>query len=359
MSNITDNTLLKDIVMPGSHDAGVWASPTQTNVRVTNALMPVSSIAAQLGDIKEQAEAGSRWFDIRMYKTPTRWAPWEKSMRPKPLDGHKMKLRAAHVPAFQEGMISKGVLQSPGLGGYGASIEQILDQAISFVTKPDTRSEFVVIRFSHCPEPKKVLKEIKYYLDDVAKLNRGNILQHLTPNITPKLGNTPISALRSKVALIFDEKFHKYAAVNDYSNWLFLYSKNIASASDVCCCGTYADSPDTLTVKNATVAAATNHLTHANDGHLCFAYWQLTQRSIVKQMTGGGNIKANTEAAGGTHASTGGLMTDLLALNNPTHRMPANVISHDFVNVQTSQHIVKANGGVDANTIMAAWPNTW
>jgi hypothetical protein len=76
-------------------------------------------------------------------------------------------------------------------------------------------------------------------------------------------------------------------------------------------------------------------------------------------MTGGGNIKANTEAAGGTHASTGGLMTDLLALNNPTHRMPANVISHDFVNVQTSQHIVKANGGVDANTIMAAWPNTW
>ena len=111
------------------------------------------------------------------------------------------------MPAFQESAIAKGILQSPGLGGYGASIEQILDQAISFVTLPATRSEFIVIRFSHCPEPKKVLKEIKYYLDDTAKVNRGNVLQHISPGVTPSLGNTPISALRSKVALIFDESF--------------------------------------------------------------------------------------------------------------------------------------------------------
>ncbi|MEP7281326.1 MAG: hypothetical protein ABI696_05045 [Rubrivivax sp.] len=356
MSNIADNTLLNEIVMPGSHDAGVWASPATTNVRVTNTFMPVSSIAAQLGDIREQAKAGSRWFDIRMFKTPTRWAPSEKSLRPAPLDGHKMKLRAAHVPAFQEGAIAKGLLQSPGLGGYGASIEQILDQAISFVTKPSTRSEFIVVRFSHCPEPKKVLKEIKYYLDDKTKLNRGNILQHITPNITAKLGNTPISALRSRVALIFDEKFHKYASLPDYSNWLFLYSKDIASTAHVACCGTYADSPDTQTVKTATVTAATRHLNHATDGHLCFAYWQLTQRSLRKQMTGGGDIKANTEAAGGTHAATGTLMTDLLALPHGSTRMPVNIVSHDFVNVQTSQEIVKANGSVDARTIKAAWP---
>ena len=57
-----------------------------------------------------------------------------------------MKLRAAHVPAFQEGAIAKGILQSPGLGGYGASIEQILDQAISFVTTPPGNSEFIVVQ---------------------------------------------------------------------------------------------------------------------------------------------------------------------------------------------------------------------
>lgn len=359
MSNIDDNTLLKDVVMPGSHDAGVWASPTGSNVKVTNSLMPVSSIAAQLGDIKDQAEAGSRWFDIRMYKTPTRWAPWEKSLRPSALGGHKMKLRAAHVPAFQEGAIAKGLLQSPGLGGYGASIEQILTQAISFVTNPATRSEFVVIRFSHCPEPKKVLKEIKYYLADDNQLFRGNILTRSKPNLTTKLGNTPMSVLRSRVALIFDEKFHKYAADDDYRSWMFLYSKNIGSASHVCCCGSYADSPDTAIVKNATLSAATAHLTHADDGHLCFAYWQLTQRSISKQMTGGGNIAVNTKAAGGTHAATGGLMDQLLALPNPQNRMPANVISHDFVNEETSQKIVKANGGKDFDTIKVPWPGNW
>ncbi|MDR6856068.1 hypothetical protein [Variovorax guangxiensis] len=375
MSNIEDATLLKEIVMPGSHDAGVWASPGSTgNVLVTNAFMPVASIAAQLGDIRAQAEAGARWFDIRMYKTPTRWMPWEKSLRPNKLDGHKMKLRAAHVPAFQEGAISKGILQSPGLGGYGASIEQILDQAISFVTLPGTRTEFLVIRFSHCPEPKKVLKEIKHYLEDRTKANRGNILQHISPGVASSLGNTPMSALRSKVALIFDESFQKYCADTNYSAWLFTYSKNIASKSDACCCGQFADSPDTQVVKNAAVQAATVHLGHGNNnGHLCFVYWQLTQRSLKQQFTGGGNIHANTTApktaanqGGGTHANTGDLMADLMNLSARGSRtnlfnasVPVNVISHDFVKNETSQQIVKANGSVHGSQIKGAWPLNW
>lgn len=374
MSNIEDNTLLKDILMPGSHDAGVWASPGQSgNVRVTNSLMPISSIAAQLGDIRAQADAGSRWFDIRMYKTPTRWAPWEESLRPQKVDGHKMKLRAAHVPAFQEGAISKGILQSPGLGGYGASIEQILDQAISFVTLPATQSEFLVVRFSHCPEPKKVLKEIKYYLDDTSKLHRNNILSHISPGVTASLGTTPLSALRSKVALIFDDGFHKYTTDTNYSNWLFTYSKDIASKSDACCCGLFADSPDTQIVRNAAVTAATRHLSHGNkNGHLCFVYWQLTQRSLTQQFSGGGNIHANTTAPrtatnqGGTHANTGDLMTDLMNLaargsrtNLFNSAVPVNVISHDFVTNQISQQIVKNNGVVTPGTIKGAWPNNW
>lgn len=365
MDNIADTALLRDIVMPGSHDAGVWARPTQRgNVLVTNRYMPVSSIAAQLGDIREQATAGARWFDIRMYKTPTRWAPWEKSLRPAKLDGHKMKLRAAHVPAFQEGAIAKGALQSPGLGGYGASIEQILDQALGFVTAPATRSEFIVVRFSHCPEPKKVLKEIKYYLDDRQKTHRGNVLQHITPNVAASLGNTPMSALRSKVALIFDEKFHKYTTDNDYSNWMFTYSKDIGSQSDACCCGQFADSPDTQVVKNAAVSAATKHLAHGNkNGHLCFVYWQLTQRSIQQQLGGGGNIHNNTTGATGTHDATDGLMQQLQALqasllaNLDKASVAANVISHDFVNDVTSQKIVKGN--TDARKINAPWPTTW
>jgi hypothetical protein len=374
MSNISDNTQLKDILMPGSHDAGVWATPGQRgNVLVTNAFMPVSSIAAQLGDIRAQADAGSRWFDIRMYKTPTRWMPWEKSLRPQHLDGHKMKLRAAHVPAFQEGAISKGILQSPGLGGYGASIEQILDQAISFVTLPATRTEFIVIRFSHCPEPKKVLKEIKYYLDDRTKVNRGAILSRNSPGVAASLGQTPLSALRSKVALIFDERFHKYTSDTDYTDWLFTYSKDIASRSHACCCGQFADSPDTQVVKNAAVAAATKHLSHGNqNGHLCFVYWQLTQRSLTEQFSGGGDIHANTTAprtptnVGGTHANTGDLMTDLMNLarrgsttNLFNAAVPVNVISHDFVTNQTSQQIVKANGVVTPTTINGPWPNNW
>lgn len=366
MSNIDNAALLKDIVMPGSHDAGVWAGP-QPNVLVTNLFMPMQSIAAQFGDIRQQAEAGSRWFDIRMFKTPTRWSPLEKSLRPNTLGGHKMKLRAAHVPAFQEGAISKGVLQSPGLGGYGASIEQILDQALWFVSRQASATEFLVIRFSHCPEPKKVLKEISYYIADGHKHHAGHILRRSTPHVMATLGNTPISALRGKVALIFDEMFQKYVSNTDYSDWLFTYSKDIQGNAHACCCGSYADSPDTQVVKNASLAAAEKHLIHGNaNGHLCFVYWQLTQRSIAKQMTGGGNIQANTVKIGGagqqagTHAETDDLMTQLAALqqrrllNLNGAAVAANVISHDFVQANVSQKIVKGN-----TACTAPWPLNW
>jgi hypothetical protein len=363
MDNIVDTALLREIVMPGSHDAGVWA----TNVLKTNALMDVSSIAAQCGDIDQQAQAGSRWFDIRMYKTPTRWAPWEPSMRPTPLGGQKVMMRAAHVPTFQEGMITKGILQSPGIGGYGASIEQILDQALRFVSLPATASEFIVLRFSHCPEPKKVLKEIKYYIDDQTKANNiGRILRHTTPNRGNNLGLTPMAALRGKVAMIFDDLFHKHTADNNYSDWMFTYSKgHDANAADAVCCGEYPNSMDLNVVKTAAVDAATAHLQHGVvDGHLCFIYWQLTQRDIGKQMTGGGNIKAFTTGATGTHLATDNLMTTLAALlpksgmarNQAGQFVAANVISHDFVHPNVSQMIVKHN---NTPKIKALWPPTW
>ena len=126
-------------------------------------------------------------------------------------------------------------------------------------------------------------------------------------------------------------------------------------------------------MKNAAVNAARTHLGHGNqNGHPCFVYWQLTQRGLVKQATGRGNIHTNTTAPrtatnlGGTHANTGDLITDLMQLsmrgsatNLFNAPVPVNVISHDFVNPQTSQQIVKVNGQVDDSTITGDWPANW
>jgi hypothetical protein len=350
--------------MPGSHDAGVWATPNKSgNVKTTNWLLDVGSIAAQLGDIEEQARAGSRWFDIRMYKTPTRYLPFEGSLRPAKVGGHKMKMRAAHVPTFQEGAIKKGILQSPGLGGYGASVEQILDQALNFVSRHDT--EFIVIRFSHCPEPRKVLKEIKRYLDDSRKkLCSGRILTHKSPGVQATLGNTPMKALRGKVAMIFDGLFHKYTSDINYCNWIFTYSKVFNGRGDIGCCGAYADSPKIAVVKDETLQAVESHLAHGNvNGHLCFVYWQLTERNPIKQLSGDGNIHDNTTGAAGTHAHTDDLMAKLTALRGDAKKngyqmaVAANVISHDFVKPNISKKIVSCN--TDPNVIKGHWPPVW
>jgi hypothetical protein len=159
-----------------------------------------------------------------------------------------------------------------------------------------------------------------------------------------------------------DEKFHKHTSDNNYSDWMFTYSKDRASACHAVCCGEFADSPDVAVVKNAAVTAATDHLTHAVDGHLCFVYWQLTAR-LKKQLAGEGSIKTNTTGPTGTHQATDNLMTDLNALlPAPSRRsvgnrfVATNVISHDFVTPDTCQQIVKYN---KPPKIKAPWPNNW
>jgi hypothetical protein len=358
MDNIRDSTPVKDLVMPGSHDAGVWHDPRTRlgNILKTNAMLHTSSIAAQYEDLRAQATAGSRWFDIRMFKTPTRW--FEASLRPDYVGGYKMKMRAAHVPGDpQEGLISWGIMQSPGLGGYGASTEEILDSLTNFVKS--ATSEFVVIRFSHCPEPRKVVREIDaYYTENTHHVK----YRFKRPVPFHGLGNTAISALRGKVVLIFDGLFAPHIGPHSgRESWAFSYDKGTSLTADATCCGDYPDSPNVARVAAANLAAIDQHNTaHGNDGHLCFVYWQVTERNPLKQAMGDGSIYASaTTAAGGgagylgqgTHANTLLFRNDMAKVKVPARDVPANVVSYDYVNSATSKLIVEMN----AHRAKAPW----
>ena len=62
MSAIPNNTTVRGIVMPGSHDAGVATTNVELNLGVSK-----DWAICQHGEILDQANAGSRFFDCRVF----------------------------------------------------------------------------------------------------------------------------------------------------------------------------------------------------------------------------------------------------------------------------------------------------
>src|SRR5690242_11441208 len=130
--------LLRQIVMPGSHDAGVYGT-SQTILRSTALGVKKQYVVCQHSDFGLQAMSGSRFFDCRVFfrKIPRdeRQAPDQKYENPL---GH-----------FGMERVKLGKLklsQEPALGGYGGALSAILSQAFDFVI--GNTSEFVILRFS-------------------------------------------------------------------------------------------------------------------------------------------------------------------------------------------------------------------
>ena len=62
MSDLDDNTKLNDIIMPGSHDAGMYKVTARKGLCTKN-----HQAITQVGDIEMQLEDGTRFFDFRVY----------------------------------------------------------------------------------------------------------------------------------------------------------------------------------------------------------------------------------------------------------------------------------------------------
>ena len=108
MSHLNNNTLLDQVIMPGSHDAGM-SSTAHCTIGVSS-----SFVQTQLGDIMDQALSGVRYFDIRV--------DWDHN-----------QLVTYH--------------RSSGVGCNGESIHDVLYNAYMFVEHHPT--EFIILKLSH------------------------------------------------------------------------------------------------------------------------------------------------------------------------------------------------------------------
>lgn len=309
MGSLRDSVTLTEIVMPGSHDSGVWPAVTTP----TSWSVPLEKVIAQGFDICNQARHGARWFDMRMF--------WSEKDR---------KFRAAHIPT--EFLVK--LHADPRLGGFGVCTQDLVEQAVKFVT--DYPTEFLILRFTHTPDAHGFAHELFQFIRPFLPQGKKSpiYLSH-----DKCLVRKPISEFRGKVILIFGgHDFEKECDSFLGHDWFFGYK--CGAKKGINCCGTFADSPHLKDIQKQVYADLFAHdqrRCDANDFHLHFVYWQLTER--WGQLVGRGDIKEATTKPKGTHQA----LTSLCNTVATFRVLPVNVISYDFVHREQSTEIIKCN----------------
>lgn len=308
MSKIQNNPQLINMVLPASHDAGVYGDS------LTRVASPKRFARCQGSNIYNQAMAGSRVFDVRVFLKRVKDEKGKSVVEP--TMGHFA------MEKFKWPKIGKS---TGALGGYGGSFMTAVKDAVAYVkTYP---SEFLILRISHtyCPE------HVGAALDDFRSVgSNANYIYNKSGNIAL----CSLDDLRGKVIMVFASEFHKgFTPRNGYLP-LYKYEAGSPVTNGLCFCGTYKSRKDMKDVLRTAQTAADEHHSHRAD-HLHWVYWQQT----------GGNVSGNTKAKDGAHAKLGDFITEIKAKAGMNRWTLPNVIGHDFVNEQTCSQIIALNPG--------------
>lgn len=327
MSQISGRKWLRQIAMPGSHDAGVYGT-AQVILRLPS-LVKKEYTVCQHSDFGRQAQAGSRFFDCRVFLR-------KKSHAERTSPDDKYENRLGHF-AVEKVKNSK----QPTMGGFGGALDALLGQAFEFVLGNPT--EFLILRFSHTYHPTECMQQIRQFV-------RGNprfdgAVHKTTGNIAVKT----VSELRGKVIMVFDEKFNHHITPTEGIHRFKKYKEGLSQIDGLSTCGTFASSLDIAKVHDGASKAVSKHLEHPGDpgvAHLHFVYWQQTagafgEKDVFK--TTSAAQQGGKQWTGGAHANLGGFMGELQAAYKQSGKMPANVVSHDFVTADTCAQVIALN----------------
>ena len=179
------NKQLNQIVIPGSHDAGIYG-------------LDKENVKTQELDIGGQAMAGVRFFDMRIATAKSGWgnsATYEQKSYH--LDGSLVNNSShsvrKHLPGGNKDVKSHQNISHAG-GWGGDTLGQMLTQAKGFVDTHPT--EFLIMKFSKCFNLQNVL-------DKCLEVLKGSQFQ---TDWTCNLNTQPVSTLAGHVITLFDEK---------------------------------------------------------------------------------------------------------------------------------------------------------
>lgn len=182
MSSIQDGKVLKDLYMPGSHDAAMYKC-TDTSWFVSS-----TSVITQSCNIYDQLMVGYRMFDVRVY----------------PMGG---ELYTGH---FAE-VAGRGVAD---MGGYGPSLKEVLEYIKLWLTVYTT--ETVILRLSHykpelfVPIVEKVYLSFGDLLFSYETYNpqvcRDSIPEeHKQQLMNAPVASIPLKYLKGKVIVVYEK----------------------------------------------------------------------------------------------------------------------------------------------------------
>lgn len=172
------NKRLSEVVIPGAHDAGVFTD-NKDNVQT------------QSLNIGEQANAGCRFFDMRIATVKhTVGGQTVYENKAYHLDGSLVKNHSL------KGQGTKTSYQNVShAGGWGGGLDDMLDQAKAFVET--NGSEFLILKFSKCFNWRNVAEACIARLGTAQYKDGGN------------LNNKYVRQLAGKVITVFDEEARK------------------------------------------------------------------------------------------------------------------------------------------------------
>jgi len=339
------NVLLRQIVMPGSHDAGL-ADESYDGLGLFGS-GKARTVTQSVG-VGEQAVRGSRFFDVRIIKSGGR-------------------LKAYHSPE-----------DTRVVGGVGQGFETILDELQGFVRSNPT--ELVIIRLAHIKDSAEVFEALFDWMGKSALYGKknGDFVYKSAGNLAGRF----VSELAGKMIFLIDGKKLKPAKFKGRADGVpgqadgfhKLYQnkggKPLPEVTDgLCLCGEFASSTDLAKIVASQTATYSNHDRHRTHGdsrvHLYCLYWTST----------GGNIKENTKNVAANFQHVRSLVakhsagtaahcmkksvplvntkawSNAIDLEDRARKQYAvyscslpNVVLYDFVNEVTSREIIGLNG---------------
>jgi hypothetical protein len=203
---LDDGKKLSEIIMPGSHDAGVFESG-KANAGVFGSK---ASAICQSGGLDKQLEAGSRFFDLRA-----------RLVRAENTLGNVAKPPTDDIDYGRARFFHGGAKT----GTKGGGVAEELEHVKAFLKA--NKGEFCILRFTKTASPNAVENLVNQVLGDVLYKKPGNIAKH------------DVGGMRGKAIAVFDGTFKH----QDQSEGRHHYSKGEACEQGLGVAGDYSASP--------------------------------------------------------------------------------------------------------------------
>jgi len=289
MGNLPNTRTLNQLVMPGSHDAGM------SELHHCNPFVGAGPYTqTQSQNILGQLNSGSRYFDIRV-------------------DYDYNELVTYH--------------RTGATGCNGQSLKSVLDQAVAFLSAH--KSETCILKFSHIRDYGSDHKPADTKAKINTLLNSYAGYMYVNPNAGVNLANVALGDVRGKMILVFD--------YNEYINpatGRFHYADGSAPAPgyNITVYDEYSDTDNFNTMQTDQLKKL-NQYGGLGKGYFFLLSWTLTSNNPP--------FSPSIESLANTANSNlpGALYTQIVANKGPK----PNIVYIDYVNGVTTQSIIQYN----------------